>query len=99
MTETKIVDFKGYSCKLIRGVYTNKRTALWLIDKDTEEPICCATINIPEIDLPEGYVFIKNWNENEGILDALIEARIVEAPQTQHPLNWVTAYRCRLIED
>lgn len=42
------------------------------------EPWCTAACNVPGLLI--GEVAIKNYSENEGILDALLEAGIVKAP-------------------
>jgi hypothetical protein len=42
------------------------------------EPYATASINDPEADLKAGEVIIKNYSENEGVLEALEEAGIVE---------------------
>ena len=41
------------------------------------EPLFKATVAIDEVP-PPGHVFLKNWSENEGIVEALIVAGIVE---------------------
>src|SRR5699024_434250 len=37
-----------------------------------------ATVNVESLKLGENFVAIKNYSENEGVLEALIEAGIVE---------------------
>lgn len=69
-----------YSQGLMRlqwGRYDNGRVALQLADAETGEPIAKATVNIPEIEIAADEAFIKNWSENEGMLEALIEAGLV----------------------
>ena len=56
--------------------YENGRTAIRLTQDGM--PYAMATINDPDIWLEKGQVLIKNYSENEGIVDALVEARIVE---------------------
>jgi len=41
-------------------------------------PYATATINDPDADLLENEVIIKNYSENEGVLEALEEAGIVQ---------------------
>lgn len=45
---------------------------------DHEGPLLTATLWIPGI--PEGCVAIKDFDENEGILDQLIRQKVVDAP-------------------
>lgn len=74
----KNVKFKDWNCKLRFRKYQNGRTAIELVDAINGEPIAMATVNIPECALEEDEVIIKNYSENEGMLDALIGAGIIE---------------------
>lgn len=60
------------------------RPAIVLYDKDGWVALV-ATINMPEIELPPDHAIIKDYSENEGIYDALVEAGIVEP--TPHWVN------------
>lgn len=73
-----MIRFKEWNCEVVKAKYGNGRTAIRLVDADNGEPIATATVNIPEIPLPKNEVIIKDYSENEGILDALINAGIVE---------------------
>jgi hypothetical protein len=42
--------------------------------------IACATINIPEEDLANDQVIIKDYSENEGMLGTLICSKIITVP-------------------
>lgn len=54
------------------GQYSNGRLA---ISFDCEDgPWGHLTINLPDQHLNEGEVFIKDWSENEGLPEVLIEA-------------------------
>lgn len=54
------------------------------------EPWATASVN-PLLELPEGYVAIKNWSENEGIERDLLDAGIVEGQPVKHiPSGFVT---------
>lgn len=63
---------------LVIARYTDGRTALLICDKITGEQRLKATINIPTF-IPENSaeVVIKDYSENEGILDALVKAGVV----------------------
>lgn len=76
---SKILRYKDYNCLVeISSYIDNYRPAIFLRDADDGEVITTATINLPEESLNEGEVFIKNYSENEGILDWLINEGIVE---------------------
>ncbi|GBR73965.1 hypothetical protein NO1_1220 [Candidatus Termititenax aidoneus] len=79
MTDIK---YKGHILKVEFGHYMGKRRAISLTCKEDGFPFSKATVNLPEYDrfYGEGFVFIKNYSENKGILEALIEHDIVEPP-------------------
>lgn len=62
---------------LVGGSYTNGRLAIRAVNQDGE-PIATLTVNIPEIELSEGQVIIKDWSENEGALVTLEAAGLVQ---------------------
>lgn len=74
------IKFKDWVCTIDYGYYSNGRTSILLLDETTFEPICKATVNIPEEDIKTDEVIIKDCHENEGILDALKAVGIVSAP-------------------
>ena len=39
--------------------------------------MCTATVNLPDRDLEINQVFIKDYSENAGVLDALISAGVL----------------------
>lgn len=62
------------------------------------EPIATATVNLPELALEPGEVFIKTWSENENMLPFLIANGIVEPTGKRvNPTPYVTAEICRLL--
>ena len=75
--------FNIWDCEIVKHKYSNGRTALQLVsavdvdDVYKGEPIATATVNIPEMDLKENEVIIKDYSENEGMLEALVAAGIV----------------------
>ena len=90
MTARKEFIFAGYHCHLVQTTYHSGGTALQLVSSRTElatsdselgleegEPIATASVKL-EDGTEEGYCFIKDWAENEGMLEALLEAGLVE---------------------
>ena len=72
------VNFAGFDCMVQKTYYgDNKRTALQLYDLTDGFPVATATVNIPEVELKDDEVLIKDYSENEGMLDALERAGIV----------------------
>jgi len=73
---------------------TNRQTAIELVIADTEhnqgrsfeagEPMCMATVCLPEYLFGKRETAIKNYSENEGMLASLVAAGIVaETGKTQ----------------
>ncbi len=61
-----------------RQKYSNGNTRINLIDAIDHCPYATCTINMNEIE--SGEVAIKNYSENVGILELLIENKIIEKP-------------------
>jgi hypothetical protein len=72
----KRVKFNGKDLEVIFGKYSNGQTFIRLCTLDGA-PYATATINDPDADLLENEVIIKNYSENEGILESLEEAGIL----------------------
>lgn len=95
----KIVKFKSWKCFLVRSRYRiNNRVSLQLIDANDSEPVATATVNVVDVELKEKEVLIKDTSENEGMVDALIKAKVI------HPeilgmvqTGYVFATKCKLI--
>lgn len=83
----KTVVFKSWKCEVVFAKYGNGATAIQLIDAEDKSPVATATVNlVPEVigpdyrpsdQLPKNRCYIKTWSENEGMLEALIEAEVV----------------------
>lgn len=79
----KQVLFKKWLCNIETRRYAEKeRVSIHLIDSFTGEPVATASVNIPHVDLEENEVAIKNYSENEGVLQVLIDAGVISKP------NW-----------
>jgi len=90
----KRVNFLGYDCDIELHEYlANKQTAIQLIIADTDnnanksselgEPMCMATVCLQNHLFKKHETAIKNYSENEGILDVLVDAGIVR-PTGKH---------------
>lgn len=74
------VKFKRYNCVIEKLAYRNDRIALELIDEKNGEPVLVATVNILKETINTDEVIIKNYSENEGILEVLIRRGILSFP-------------------
>ena len=93
----KTVRFAGEECTLRFSRYPNDRLAIRLMC--SEGPMAVATVNLPDEMLDEGYVFIKTYSENEGMLEALVSAGIVEDTGMRVNTGYVTVPICKLLID
>ena len=96
-TKQFTVTLFGRLCTVEFEEYQNGRIAIELIEKDTGEPYTTATINMPNVPLAKDEVIIKNYSENEGVLDALVKAGVVSKPIRTVPAGFATADVCKLL--
>ena len=95
MNENTIFNFADCSVKPQLGVYGNGNIAMQLVDAETGEPIAVATVN-PGFELPRGFIGVKDWSENEGMVEALLAAGIIDEVTTKVPSGYVSIPICRL---
>ena len=77
--------------------YANGQTAIRLIDSADGMPYATATVCVEDNLLKEDEVAIKDYSENAGILDSLIEANIVELPHAFIQSGFVKIPICKLV--
>jgi hypothetical protein len=56
-----------------------------------------ATINVPEVDLAEGEVIIRDYGVHEGTLKSLVDAGVVEATGRMIETGFVQAPVARVV--
>lgn len=78
------------------GKYANGRLALRLVNLEWE-PLLTVTVNLPEVLLQADEVAIKDWSENEGVLDFLLTNRIVQRTGRVVPTGFVEAPICKFL--
>ena len=76
--------------------YPNGEQRIQIYDSSDGMPYATATSQI-QGDLEEGEVAIKNWSENEGILDFLVENKFIEKPHRFVEQGFVRIPICKLI--
>jgi len=83
LTETP-VEWLGWKCHIDAGQYDNGRIALELVvakehDEGIEgERITVASVNLADAPLAPECVYVKDYSENEGMVDWLIKQDIIE---------------------
>ena len=99
------VYFLDIKCDIVKLRYPNSRTALELViaenDEERElykgEPMATATVNIPQVPLERNEVIIKDYSENEGMLETLVKAGIVEDTGKVVETGFVVCNICKLL--
>lgn len=66
-----------YEVFISMSKYTNGRKALMLVDASDGCPYATATVNLPDVLLEDNEILVKDYSENEGILNFLTENNIV----------------------
>jgi len=99
------IRFKNWNCEIVKHQYNNNgRTALELVaaEDDMEqdiwkgEPIATATVNLSDTPLASDEVIVKDYSENEGMLDTLLKAGVVELTGRTVSTGFVTCPVCVL---
>jgi len=87
----KRVKFKRWHCDVVKtGYQHNGQIALLLLDSRTGKRVAVATVCL-DVEIPSNYCLIKNWSENEGIQEVLVEAGIIKLTGRSHPAGFVYA--------
>lgn len=74
-------------CRFVTGRYPNQNLAVRLIS-DTQGPILTVTTN-PGIDISDEYICIKDYSENEGVLDWIKSLGMIDPEATEyHQVGW-----------
>ena len=94
--KTKYGDYND--CYFKAGHYTNGNVAILIESGEDEEPIMTATVN-PWQEVTDDCVAIKNYSENEGIVDVLKEQGIITGkPEYEIPSGYVVIPVYKLAE-
>lgn len=74
--------FKKWKCSVNPATYNNGRKAILLWDYQDGSPVATATVNLPYAPCNNNEVYIKDYSENEGMTETLINANIIEKEPT-----------------
>lgn len=76
------------NCSIVKTKYTNNyNTALGILN-DNNELELLLTANL-EFQLPENKVLLKDYGENKGIVQELLEANIIKLTGVKYPSGFV----------
>ena len=93
----KTVRFQQWDCVVEKGKYGNGRPALILNDAHTGEEVARATVKLPNVEAGRNEVFIRNYSENEGMLNALQAAGVVRETGDYVACDFALIPRCELL--
>lgn len=79
-------DTKSTVVSIKLGKYANNRISINLIDVSDSQPYAVATTNLPDVLLLDNEVLVKDYSENEGVLEFLTTNNIVVPTD-----RWVTS--------
>lgn len=95
LTEYNMSVYDNLEPEVVR--YTsNGRKGIVLIDS-SNEVYCHATVNLPDVPLPENHVLVKDYNENAGILSYLVSNGIVRDTGVEHKTGFIEVNQCELL--
>ncbi len=93
------VTFNGVECRIVMSKYLSTDNAsIQLIDLTDGTPYAMATVNTGNT-LPSGMVAIKNYSENEGVLEALLQAGVIEWRGDTANQGYTKLHLCYLVQD
>ncbi len=98
----KLVTVRPYEnistvCEVHKSQYENDRIALVLVEQETGDQYAVATTNLPNCECGPGQAYIKSYSENQGILEALMEAGIVSPPVSYVQSGFVEIPLCNVL--
>lgn len=89
--------YGNYQLGLQFAKYRNGQTAIKLIDMEDGMPYATATVCVEDNLLKIDEVAIKDYSENVGILDSLIESNIIDNPHAFIQTGHVKIPICKLL--
>lgn len=93
------VKFKKWNCiALFLKYQSNNRTAIQLLDEKTKEVIATASVNLPDVEINDNEIAIKDWSENNGMIEALREAGIIGKTICTTPSGFCNIQICELLK-
>ena len=91
------VTFNGYNCFIKKSHYPNHNVRLVAYDKEDGCPVATITSNVMKME--QGEIVVKNYAENEGIYEALVEAKIISPAHDILKSGFVELQVCYLEPD
>ena len=91
--------FNGMDGFIGWGLYGNGRLAVTMMSasKGGIQTLLKISVDVDEETPAVGCFFVKDWSENEGIMDALVEQGVVEDTGRRVPVGHTEAKEARLL--
>jgi hypothetical protein len=87
-----------YKLSVSLSEYSNGQNAILLYDTADGFPYATASVSLPNYEMDSDEVAIKNYSENEGILESLITAGIISKPHLIITSGHVNIPICKIIK-
>ena len=68
----------GEECCFVTKNYPNGRLALQVVTAQYGEPFGVLSVNVPDVNVPDGCIAVKNYSENEPLAAAAYETGLFE---------------------
>jgi hypothetical protein len=85
-----------YDVKPVWGRYASGNRSLRLFSREDGIPVMVVSVDL-NVELKDDEMLIKNWSENEGILEELQRYEIIGKVIEEIPTGFVHAQRVKLI--
>ena len=92
-----IVDFNGDNCYVEKSSYGNGQIRIQLYDVEDGMPYATASVALEGVKLASDEVAIKDYSENRGILEALINGGVISQPIKEARTGHVVVPICRVL--
>lgn len=86
----------GEECSIVKSRYSNNRIALQAYDS-IGIPMATLTVNLPEEDIKNDEVAIKDYAENQGVLNVLKQQKVVGETIRYVNSGFVSIPICKLL--
>jgi len=92
------ITFNGFVCRLIQERYKFGGTCISLVDTADGFPVGTATVWIQGYEpATPNHVLIKDYSENEGMLNALLEGGVIKRTGTYYNSGFVSIPEVEII--
>ena len=89
-----MIQFSSYICEIQVEKYMHGGTVIILVDADDGSTVAVATVNIDGLGPNE--VAIKDYSENDGMYQTLIDAKVIKPMHREVTQGFVTLPVCML---